>query len=169
MDIVGFPAVAGLRPDDLPPIQRTVLRWRLQGAAWRVVGSVVGRGPAVVPELGSPDPPPDLHRAAARMGRVSDVPPPSLVGRPTLTEFARARAGARTARSVLSPAPSAPRSAERRRVGSRLLHGIAARAGSVALKPTALERRVIRVSVPDDHVKVCHRGGAFRDGRDAAG
>lgn len=53
--------------------------------------------------------------------------------------------------------------------GSRLLRGIAARAGSVALEPTALERRVIRVDVPGDHVRVCHRGGAFRDGRYAAG
>ena len=41
VDLVGLPALAGLHADDLPRLQRAVLRRRLQGAARRLVG----RGP----------------------------------------------------------------------------------------------------------------------------
>ncbi len=65
VDLLGLPAVARLHADDLQAVQRPVLRRRLQGAARWLVG---GRGldrPAVVSQLGPPDPPADLHRSAA--------------------------------------------------------------------------------------------------------
>ena len=63
-----FVAVAGVRADDLPPVQRAVLRRRLQGAARRVLGGGPGRHPALVPQLGSPDPAADFHRPEAGLG-----------------------------------------------------------------------------------------------------
>ncbi len=59
-----FVAVAGVRADDLPRLQRAVLRRRLQGAARRLVGGGPVDDPALVPQLGSPDPAADLHRRA---------------------------------------------------------------------------------------------------------
>ena len=58
----------GFTPMIYRQLQRAVLRRRLQGAARRLVGGGPGRDPALVPQLGSPDPAADLHRRAAGLG-----------------------------------------------------------------------------------------------------
>ncbi len=62
VDLVGVRAVARLRADALRRLQRAVLRRRLPRAARRLVGGRRGVGPAVLPQLGPPDPPADLQR-----------------------------------------------------------------------------------------------------------
>src|SRR5437868_2087094 len=71
MDVVGLPAVARVPSDDLPAVQRAVLRRRVQGAARRVVGGRRVDDPSIVPQLGLPDPSPDLRGRSPRVGRVS--------------------------------------------------------------------------------------------------
>ena len=50
----------------VPRVLGGVLRPRVQGAARRVVGDAPGRGAHHVPQLGLPDPPPDLRRLPLR-------------------------------------------------------------------------------------------------------
>ena len=69
-------------PDDLPAVHRAVLRrqwgWRLQGFARRFLGRQPGHPAAQLPQLGPPDPAPDLLRCA--WPGTPDVPPPGLAG-----------------------------------------------------------------------------------------
>src|ERR1700689_1064606 len=86
VDVVGLHPVARLHPDDLPPVQRAVLRRRLQGAARRLLGGRAFGDPALVPQLGPPDQAADLHRSPAGLGcggRLS-VPSPRLARRAAL-------------------------------------------------------------------------------------
>ncbi len=69
VDVVGLRALAGLRDDALRRLQQAVLRRRLQGPARRVLGGGWRVDPPVLPQLGPADPPADLHRAAAGLGR----------------------------------------------------------------------------------------------------
>ena len=63
-------AVARVQPDALRAVQRAVLRRRLPRAARWLVGDGGVDGPAVVPQLGPPVPPADLHRRPPRLGRL---------------------------------------------------------------------------------------------------
>ena len=69
VDGVGLPAYPGLRAVPVPGVLRGLLRPRLQGAARRLVGHPPDRRAHHVPQLGLPDPPPDLRRLPLRAGR----------------------------------------------------------------------------------------------------
>ena len=86
VDVLGLRAVARLHPDDLPAVQRAVLRRRLQGAARRLLGRRGLDHPAVLPQLGPPDPAADLQRSAAGLGRLrcADTSPGSARRAPSV-------------------------------------------------------------------------------------
>ena len=64
----GYP---GFRVVPVPRVLRGVLRPRVQGAARRLVGDAPERGAHHVPQLGLPDPPPDLRRLPLRARRLT--------------------------------------------------------------------------------------------------
>ena len=110
----------------------------LRGGSWAVAPS---DDPAVVPQLGPPDPAADLHRRAAGLGRLS-VPAPRLPGRRprSLGELLLAPEHGLLVQSY------APR---RQRHGTMNADGwgvgfyapAPARAGPLAVEPAAVERR----------------------------
>src|SRR5690348_17400826 len=74
MDLITAATMAGIRPDALRAIFATVLRrfWgrRLQGVARRILGGRVQHHAAELPQLGSPDPAPDLLGGSPGVGRL---------------------------------------------------------------------------------------------------
>ena len=70
VDLVHAHALAGLPADDLRQLLSPLLRSGSPGAARRILGHRCARGPTYLPQLGSPDPPANLQRAPARVGRL---------------------------------------------------------------------------------------------------
>ena len=64
-----FRAYPGFRSVPVPRVLRSLLRHRVQGAARRLVGHASLCGAHHVPELGLPDPAPDLRRLPVRLRR----------------------------------------------------------------------------------------------------
>ena len=111
-----FRAVPGLPVVPVPRVLRGVLRSRVQGAARRVVGDAPGGRAHHVPQLGLPDPPPDLRRLPLRARTRDDsmcrhlayLGPPVAPRRPALRRAARAarqaeRAAAPDVRATTNP------------------------------------------------------------------
>ena len=71
VDVERLHGLPGLPRLPVPRVLRGLLRPRVQGAARRLVGDAPGRGAQDVPQLGLPDPPPDLRRLPHGAGRVT--------------------------------------------------------------------------------------------------
>src|SRR5215471_9877372 len=81
MDSHRLRRIPGVRALPLPGVLGGVLRIRVQGAAGRILGDRSHRPAGDVPELGLPDPPPDLRRRALRRRRLDRRVPPSRIHR----------------------------------------------------------------------------------------
>src|SRR5438067_4705367 len=73
VDGLGLPALPRVPVVPVPRVLRGLLRLGLQGPPRRLVGDPRHRRPHDVPQLGLPDPPPDLRRLPLRPGRVMSV------------------------------------------------------------------------------------------------
>ena len=114
-----FAALPGVPVVPVPRVQRGVLPRRpgVQGAARRFVGDAPERDAHDVPQLGLPDPPPDLQRLPLRPGRLSPDLTRTMcrhlayLGPPVDLDVAAARAAALAGR----PGPGGALPAERAR------------------------------------------------------
>src|SRR6266508_719767 len=79
MDLERFQRLSGLRALPIQGVLRGLLRPGLQGAAGRILGDPSDRRPRHLPQLGLPDPPPDLLRLARREGRVTNPLTPATL------------------------------------------------------------------------------------------
>ena len=130
VDVVRLHALPRVRVVPVPRVLRGVLRRRVQGAARRLVGDAPERAAHHVPQLGLPDPPPDLRRLPLRA-----TPDPdramcrhlAYLGPPVDARLAPART--RRTRSLTRPRRRATRTAGRepRRLRGRVVPGRRAR------------------------------------------
>ncbi len=117
-----FEGYPGLQRLPLSRVLRGLLRWRLPGPPRRLLGRTPRCRAALVPQLGSPVPAPDLRRLPLREGRLMDVERAAEVASTENAEPARSDPDRRPPPGLgegrLRPAPRRPRGAHGRLQGA---------------------------------------------------